>query len=87
MRGHRLSEGSESARVTRLSCCTVTRTVDRVAQSGESILQTSHRETFFIYFILIRTGGFFQHGECFHGRPAQSGVMKSNGEITTILIK
>lgn len=55
MRGHRLSEGSESARVTRLSCCTVTRTVDRAAQSGESILQTSHIETFlFISFLLNR---------------------------------
>lgn len=49
MRGHRLSEGSESTRVTRLSCCTVTRTVDRVAQSGESILQTSHIETFYLF--------------------------------------
>lgn len=57
MRGHRLSEGSESTRVTRLSCCTVTRTVDRVAQSGESILQTSHIETFlFISFLLYQEG-------------------------------
>lgn len=72
MRGHRLSEGSESTRVTRLSCCTVTRTVDRVAQSGESILQTSHIETFlFFSFLLYQEGfscmeGFFMaalHGE------------------------